>query len=157
MPVNTCAVTLTVFFAGLLACVAPASAQLYKWVDANGVVNYGDWPPDGVKLQAIGGGTVSSVSDRALVPVPARSADAASAPARASAPRNTPRRALSVPNPQASSSGSAVVDSAVPYYYEAPRAVAAVAAADRRPLETPVARPVLPIEGIPEMPPRPRR
>jgi len=46
-----------------LISVAPcASAQLYKWVDADGVINYGDWPPPGVKIQSVTHGTVSVVS-----------------------------------------------------------------------------------------------
>ncbi len=46
-----------------LVCAAPcASAQLYKWVDAEGVINYGDWPPPGVKIQSVTHGTVSVVA-----------------------------------------------------------------------------------------------
>jgi hypothetical protein len=35
-------------FAALLAVAAAASAQLYKWTDPNGRVQYGDSPPAGV-------------------------------------------------------------------------------------------------------------
>jgi hypothetical protein len=54
-------------FVVTLVLAPSASAQMYKWIDANGVVNYGDAPPDGVKLQPINHGTMSSVADRALV------------------------------------------------------------------------------------------
>src|SRR5215813_7700759 len=46
-----------------LSTAAPcATAQLYKWVDESGVINYGDQPPDGVKVMPVTHGTVSSVS-----------------------------------------------------------------------------------------------
>lgn len=46
-----------------LACAAPcASAQVFKWVDEYGVVNYGDWPPWGAKLQDLNHGTVTVVA-----------------------------------------------------------------------------------------------
>ena len=38
----------------LLWAAAPAEAQLYKWVDEKGVVNYGDTPPPGKRAQAVG-------------------------------------------------------------------------------------------------------
>jgi len=47
----------------LLATPMAVTAQLYKWVDSDGVVNYGDSPPAGVKnLQPVTHGTVSVVS-----------------------------------------------------------------------------------------------
>lgn len=46
-----------------LASAAPcATAQLFKWVDDEGVVNYGDSPPPGVRFLPVTHGTVSSVS-----------------------------------------------------------------------------------------------
>ncbi|MDQ7989641.1 MAG: DUF4124 domain-containing protein [Candidatus Dactylopiibacterium sp.] len=40
----------------LLGSSLPALAQVYKWVDADGSVQYGDKPPKGVKAQPISGG-----------------------------------------------------------------------------------------------------
>jgi hypothetical protein len=37
----------------LLAIAAPAQAQLYKWVDKNGVLNYTDTPPADAKQNAV--------------------------------------------------------------------------------------------------------
>lgn len=37
-----------------LAFAAAASAQLYRWVDKNGKVRYGDTPPPGVKTRMLG-------------------------------------------------------------------------------------------------------
>ena len=37
-------------FLGALALAAAAQAQLYKWVDQNGKVQYGDNPPPGAKV-----------------------------------------------------------------------------------------------------------
>jgi len=37
----------------LLFAVSPASAQLYKWVDKDGKVRYGDTPPPGAKTSSI--------------------------------------------------------------------------------------------------------
>lgn len=131
-----------------------ASAQLYKWVDANGVVNYGDWPPDGVKLQPVQGGTVSGVSDRALVGSAARG-DSGPAAGRASASPTPGRNRPAGASNSAAVSGSSVATE-LPYAYERPLAAAAVAADARRPGPA-VARPLLPIDAVPEMPPRLRR
>ena len=38
---------------GLLLCAAPASAQMYKWVDDKGVTHYSESPPPGRKAQQI--------------------------------------------------------------------------------------------------------
>ena len=38
----------TLLLMALLLAAAGASAQQYKWVDRNGVVHYGDRPPDGL-------------------------------------------------------------------------------------------------------------
>jgi hypothetical protein len=40
-------------FAVLLAWSGMASAVVYKWVDAQGKVQYGDRPPDGVKAEVV--------------------------------------------------------------------------------------------------------
>jgi|SRR5882757_3619838 hypothetical protein len=42
-------------FAALLAWSAMASAVVYKWTDAQGKVQYGDRPPDGVHAQVVEG------------------------------------------------------------------------------------------------------
>jgi hypothetical protein len=142
----------------LYATAPTASAQLYKWVDASGVVNYGDWPPAGVKLQPVNHGTLSSVSDRALVGPPARAPGAARNASRSAGPAANAR------NEVLSSSGPASPDDAnvdgtdASYYDYARRPVAVEAAAERRRENVPVAKPLLPIDpAIPDMPLRPRR
>jgi hypothetical protein len=142
----------------LCATAPTAAAQLYKWVDASGVVNYGDWPPAGVKLQPVNHGTLSSVADRALVGPLARAPGAAGNTARtASPPANVRKEALSSSVP--ASPGDANVDGTyAPYNDYARRPVAVEAAAERRREYAPVARPLLPIDpAIPDMPLRPRR
>ena len=141
----------------LLYATAPlAQAQLYKWVDSSGVVNYGDWPPAGVKLQPVNHGTLSSVADRALVGPPAGAPGAARNASRTSRPppnvRNEVLSSSAPPSP-----GDANVDGTyAPYYDYARRPAAAVA--ERRRENAPVAKPLLPIDpAIPDMPLRPRR
>lgn len=47
----------------LLLCAGTASAQLYKWVDANGKTHFSDQPPpEGVKPSALKGTTVGSAT-----------------------------------------------------------------------------------------------
>jgi hypothetical protein len=47
-------IMLRVLVLGLLfACAAGASAQLYRWVDKDGRVRYGDTPPPGVKAATL--------------------------------------------------------------------------------------------------------
>lgn len=38
---------------GVMLCCGAASAQVYKWVDANGVTHYGSQPPPNVKNREI--------------------------------------------------------------------------------------------------------
>jgi hypothetical protein len=46
----------------LLAAASPASAQLYKWLDENGGINYGDSPPaDAKDVKAVGPASLSVV------------------------------------------------------------------------------------------------
>jgi hypothetical protein len=145
----------------VLCATAPtASAQLYKWVDDSGVVNYGDWPPWGVKLQPVNHGTVSSVADRALVGAPARAPDATRSAPRKAGPANNVRNEVSPSVAPAAPDDASVVDTDAPYYDYArrPAAAAAVAEADRRPVNARVVKPILPIDpAIPDMPLRPRR
>ena len=142
----------------LCAAAPTAYAQLYKWVDESGVVNYGDWPPAGVKLQPVSHGTVSSVADRALVAPPARTPGAPRKAPRTASPATDVRIEVA-PSSAPASPGDANFDgSYAPYYGYAWRPVAVEAAAERRPANASVARPILPIDpAIPEMPLRPRR
>jgi Domain of unknown function (DUF4124) len=65
--------------AALLAWSGLASAVVYKWVDAQGKVQYGDRPPDGVHAEVVELlGT--HASSRSAAPAPAAS-DKATAPA----------------------------------------------------------------------------
>jgi hypothetical protein len=67
-------------FAALLAWSGLASAVVYKWVDAQGKIQYGDTPPDGVHAEIVEGlGTHSS-------PPPAQSSRPALAAATPTAP-----------------------------------------------------------------------
>src|SRR4029453_5775919 len=142
-----------------LCTAAPcATAQLYKWVDESGVVNYGDLPPDGVKVQPVTHGTVSSVSG-----APRQRADA-------TRPRDSSRRSQGAP-PQIQETVNVSVDSAsgssddpdyvagyAPYYGYPVRRAAAAEAIDRPRIEQPIAKPILPINpAIPDMPARARR
>jgi Domain of unknown function (DUF4124) len=53
---------LSVLMAGLLAVPLPVLAQLYKWLDADGVVNYGDLPPpNATNVQSVGPASLSVV------------------------------------------------------------------------------------------------
>lgn len=53
---------LAVLMAGLLAAPVPVLAQLYKWLDADGVVNYGDLPPpNATNVQPVGPASLSVV------------------------------------------------------------------------------------------------
>jgi Domain of unknown function (DUF4124) len=143
----------------VLCATAPtAHAQLYKWVDNSGVVNYGDWPPPGVKLQPVNHGTLSSVADRALVAPPARAPDATRSASRAAKPAIDMRNDVSPSNAPSSPGDANVVDTYAPYYGYGWRPVAAAEEAERWPAKGPVVKPMLPIHpAIPDMPLRPRR
>ena len=65
-------------FAALIAWSGMASAVVYKWVDAQGKLQYGDRPPDGVHAEVV----------ELLVPHSASTRPAASTPAPAA--RNVP-------------------------------------------------------------------
>ncbi|HJU07985.1 MAG TPA: DUF4124 domain-containing protein [Rhodanobacteraceae bacterium] len=69
--------------AALAAC-ASASAQVYKWKDANGTTHYSDVPPPtGSKYQKV---NVSSSVATTVAPAPASTAVAADASAKTAAP-----------------------------------------------------------------------
>jgi hypothetical protein len=72
-------------FAALIAWSGMASAVVYKWVDAQGKIMYGDRPPDGVHAEVVEGlGTHASRSDAPRPPP----ASTASAPAKPGGPAN---------------------------------------------------------------------
>jgi len=62
-------------FAALVAWSGMAGAVVYKWVDAQGKVQYGDRPPDGVRAEVVellGVHTARTVSTRTPDSSPAR-------------------------------------------------------------------------------------
>jgi Domain of unknown function (DUF4124) len=61
-------------FAALIAWSGMASAIVYKWVDAQGKLQYGDRPPDGVHAEV-----VEMLGSHAARSAPSRSSDSASA------------------------------------------------------------------------------
>lgn len=141
----------------LCATATSASAQLYKWVDSGGVVNYGDWPPAGVKVQPVTGGTLSSVTDRALVGSPARTPDASRGAPRSARPAVSARNEV-LPSSATGSSGGADGAYAYDSYDSYGWRPAVAAEAERRLVTAPVVKPMLPIDpAIPDMPLRPRR
>src|SRR6267378_1488677 len=61
-------------FAALVAWSGMAGAVVYKWVDAQGKVQYGDRPPDGVRAEVVellGTHVARTASTRASEPAPA--------------------------------------------------------------------------------------
>jgi|SRR5450432_3008689 hypothetical protein len=68
-------------FAALIAWSGVAGAVVYKWVDAQGKVQYGDRPPDGVHAEV-----VEMLGNHAARTTSARSSEAA--PTRPAAPAN---------------------------------------------------------------------
>ena len=64
--------------AALLAWSGMASAVVYKWVDAQGKLQYGDRPPDGVHAKVVELlGTHAANTRNASAPAPARAAETA--------------------------------------------------------------------------------
>ena len=62
-------------FAALIAWSSMASAVVYKWVDAQGKVQYGDRPPDGVHAEIVEGlGTHTSAPSARPAPTAAPAA-----------------------------------------------------------------------------------
>ncbi len=62
----------------LMAWSTLASAVVYKWVDAQGKVQYGDRPPDGVHAEVVEGlGTHNSRPNTSPAPAPASNGPAA--------------------------------------------------------------------------------
>ena len=76
-------------FAALIAWSGLASAVVYKWTDAQGKLQYGDRPPDGVHAQVVEMlGTHSASARTAAPPSAAQSAPTARV---AAAPTPTPK------------------------------------------------------------------
>jgi Domain of unknown function (DUF4124) len=70
----------------LLAWSGLASAVVYKWIDAQGKVQYGDRPPDGVHAEIVEGlGSHGTRSEQARPPASSASATS-SQPARSAPP-----------------------------------------------------------------------
>lgn len=67
-------------FAALIAWSGMASAVVYKWVDAQGKLQYGDRPPDGVHAEVVELLIAHSTSTRSA-PAPASVSRNASIPA----------------------------------------------------------------------------
>src|SRR5277367_5600967 len=68
-------------FAALVAWSGMASAVVYKWVDAQGKLQYGDRPPDGVHAEVVELLIAHSGSTRAAAAPTAPAAKNASVPA----------------------------------------------------------------------------
>jgi hypothetical protein len=66
-------------FAALIAFSGMASATVYKWIDAQGKLQYGDRPPDGVHAEVVELLGTHSSANAARPPAP-RASDAAQAP-----------------------------------------------------------------------------
>lgn len=65
----------------LMAWSTLASAVVYKWVDAQGKIQYGDRPPDGVHAEVVEGlGTHNSRPNSSPAPAPASAASGPAAP-----------------------------------------------------------------------------
>ena len=77
--------------AAFTAAVAPASAQVFKWVDERGVTHYGERPPQGGKASEVPDklGTPGGVPARPTAPPPR---DAAAAPPQMEKTEETRRR-----------------------------------------------------------------
>jgi Domain of unknown function (DUF4124) len=75
-----------VLFAVMIAWSSLASAVVYKWVDAQGKLQYGDRPPDGVHAEVVEMlGTHAATARNATTPAPSTPATRAAANAPAGA------------------------------------------------------------------------
>src|ERR1700727_1452468 len=75
--------------AALIAWSGLASAVVYKWVDADGKVHYGDRPPDGVHAQVVE--MLGTHETHTAAAPPSANATAAAAAKPADAQANTPK------------------------------------------------------------------
>jgi hypothetical protein len=139
----------------VLASAAPcATAQLFKWVDNEGVVNYGDWPPPGTRVQPITHGTVSSVSGG-----PKQQMEEMRPRDEQRRGQRTARGADGVSTPAPTDDVQYAGTYAADYGYPARRVGRAEAAIERPRVERPIAQPGPPVNlpAVPDMPLRPRR
>jgi hypothetical protein len=67
-------------FAALIAWSGMASAVVYKWIDAQGKLQYGDRPPDGVHAEVVELLVAHAAAARTTAPTPSASAPAARVP-----------------------------------------------------------------------------
>jgi hypothetical protein len=144
----------------VLASAAPcATAQLFKWIDDEGVVNYGDSPPPGIRVLPVTHGTVSSVGG-----VPKQQMEEMRARDQQRKAQRAGRDAdevATVPGPTAVPTDD--VQYAEGYaagYGYPPRRLRPAAPTVRPRPEQPIANPTpLPVDlpAIPDMPLRPRR
>jgi Domain of unknown function (DUF4124) len=150
-------VPITCTLALVLASAAPcATAQLFKWVDEDGVVNYGDSPPSGVRVLPVTHGTVSAVSgapSQQVEEVRARDQRRAQRVRRDADAATTAPAVLTT----ASTDDIPYGDGYAPAYGYPARNVVRPLEPRPRP-EQPIANPTLPnLPAIPDMPLRPRR
>ena len=76
-------------FAALIAWSGMASAVVYKWIDAQGKLQYGDRPPDGVHAQVVEMlGTHAATARNAAPSTPNASTPAARTPAANVSPKD---------------------------------------------------------------------
>ena len=79
-------------FAALIAWSSLASAVVYKWTDAQGKLQYGDRPPDGVHAVVVELLGTHSATARAATPTTAQSTPAPRAPAVNPSPKDADDR-----------------------------------------------------------------
>ena len=79
-------------FAALIAWSSLASAVVYKWTDAQGKLQYGDRPPDGVHAVVVELLGTHSATARAATPTTAQSTPAPRTPAVNPSPKDTDDR-----------------------------------------------------------------
>ena len=84
---------LLAFTALIMAFTMPALADIYRWVDANGKVKYGDKPPVGAKYEIIRNKKVVGVKNPNKAPLPTK-ANAAGQPVATAAPKKLSKAEL---------------------------------------------------------------
>jgi hypothetical protein len=86
----------------LCACAVGAQAEVYKWIDADGKVQYGDAPPKNVKAKVVSGGVTvvpATVVPQAPAPKPTPDSPPANGAAQAVATGAADRKPDSNPAP----------------------------------------------------------
>ena len=79
-------------FAALIAWSGMASAVVYKWIDAQGKLQYGDRPPDGVHAEVVELLVAHAAATRTTAPTPSAAAPASRVPADKPSPRDAADR-----------------------------------------------------------------